>query len=271
MSGFKLAKECFAVLKSRRQLLMLPVLGALVSLVVTVLFALPLLFANWTDNELLVLCTLFGYYFVQQVVTLFASSALLHMLVRSFKGESPTIAEGLAFSFSRLDKICSWAVLGGVVGVILNRLDKGREDSRVRQILHRLVGGAWSLVSYFAFPILVLEGLGPVEAMKRSVELILGTWGSRSKAAQGFQMLTALAFSLGFLVLLVGLGLTHYLGSNVFVIGALVVLVPYGLFSTFMIVSLTQVFRAALYLYASGSDVVGPLPSEALEGAFNQS
>jgi Family of unknown function (DUF6159) len=268
MSGWKLAAECFAVLRSRRQLLLLPVVGSVASLVVTLLFALPLVFADRLDNDLIVVVTLFAYYFTQQVVTLFTSSALLHMVVRTFQGESPTLAEGISFSVSRLDKIFAWAGLGGVVGVILNRLDRGKEDSKVRKFLHNAVGGAWSLVSYFAFPILVLEGLGPVDAMKRSIDLIMGTWGTRVRAAQGFQLVSLAAFALGFVILLAGFGLTHHFGNTVWLIGAGVLLVPYTVLSVFLIVSLTQVFRAALYLYASGSEVKVPLPSQALEGAF---
>lgn len=268
MSGWKLAKECYGVLRSRRELMLLPFLGALIAFALTVLFALPIAFANWFDNEVLILVTLFAYYYAQQVVGLFVSSTLIHLLVRSFQGERLTLAQGFQFSLSRLRQILSWACLGGVVGVILHRLDQGKEESRLRRLLLKLVGGAWNLVSYFAFPILILEGLGPLDAMRRSVELIVETWGPRRRAVQGFQTLALLAFSLGFVVFLAGLGLAHHTGQSLWLFGSLALLLPYGLVATFLLSSLTQVYRVSLYLYASGSPAPVPLAPAALEDAF---
>jgi hypothetical protein len=268
MIDMTLTKECFRVIRSRRELMLLPVLGTVSSCLVTILFAVPLALADWLDHEFVVLLTLFGYYYAQQVVVLFASSSLLHMVVETFKGERPTLAQGVQFSMSRLDKILSWACLGGVVGVILHRLDKGKEESRVRRFLRKLVGGAWNLVSFFAFPILILENLGPVDAMRRSLDLIVNTWGARSRAAQGFQAVTFVAFVVGFVGMLSGVALAHYTGAALWLYVTFAVVVPYAILAGFFIASITQVHRVALYLYATDSEVDVPLSSTALEGAF---
>lgn len=268
MSGWKLTQECFGILRNSRELMILPIVGAFASFIVTILFSLPLAFADRLENELLIVLMLFAYYFVQQLTVLFTSSALLHMVVQTFKGEKPTLADGIAFSVSRLDKIVSWACLGGVVGVILNRLDKGSEESKVRRFLIKMVGGAWSLVSYFAFPVLVLEGLGPKEALRRSIALILDAWGPRKRATQGFQMISFLAILAGSVVLMIGVALTQYTGALIWLCVSVGLLVPYAFFGTFLIISLKQIFRAALYVYATDSTVELPISKPMLEGAF---
>lgn len=155
-----------------------------------------------------------------------------------------------------------------MVGVILDRIDKGSEHSRLRRTLHQLVGGAWSLVSYFAFPILVFEGLGPGEAMKKSLDLILGTWGQRRRAANAFSAVTFLAVCAGLFVLAAGLVLSEQLGSLFWMWAGVIGAAIYAVVATFFLISLGQVFRLALYLYATAHETPLPIAPEFLEAAF---
>ncbi len=268
MSDWKLTQQCFEVLRGQRQLLLVPLFGALASLVVTVVFALPFALAERLQNEVWAVFTLFVYLFAQQFVSLFASSALLGMLMLRLRGQTPRLQDGFSFALSRLPQIFAWAGLSGVVGVVLDLIDRGSEESRLRRLLHQLVGGAWSLVSYFAFPILVLEGLGPGEAMKKSLELILGTWGRRRRAANAFSTVTFLAVCAGLFLLAAGLFLYSEFGSVFWIWAGVVTTVVYAVFATFFLTCLGQVFRLALYLHATAHETGLPIAADFLEAAF---
>lgn len=268
MSDWKLTQQCFEVLRGHRQLLLVPFLGSLASILLTVVFLLPFALADWLNNEVWAVLTLFAYLFSQQFVSLFASSALLRMLVLRLQGDTPRLQDGFAFALSRLPQIFAWAGLSGVVGVVLDRIDRGSEQSRLRRTLHQLVGGAWSLVSYFAFPILVLEGLGPSAAMRKSLDLILDTWGHRRRAANAFSAVSLVAVCAGLFVLAAGLVLSQQLGSALWMWAGVIATSVYAVFATFFLICLGQVFRLALYLYATAHEARLPIATEFLEGAF---
>ena len=56
-----------------------------------------------------------------------------------------------------------------------------REPGRDRsaQIAARLVGMAWSLVTFLAVPVIAIEGTGPFETLKRSASIFRERWGQQ--------------------------------------------------------------------------------------------
>ena len=47
------------------------------------------------------------------------------------------------------------------------------------QIAARLVGMAWSLVTFLAVPVIAIEGTGPIETLKRSASIFSERWGQQ--------------------------------------------------------------------------------------------
>ena len=56
----------------------------------------------------------------------------------------------------------------------------------IGKIVIALVGVAWSIATYFAIPVVVIEGTGPFRAIGRSASTIRKTWGEALVIAVGF-------------------------------------------------------------------------------------
>src|SRR5260370_20195438 len=74
------------------------------------------------------------------------------------------------------------------------------------RIVIGLIGMAWTLASYFVVPVLVVEDVGPAEALQRSADLFRQTWGE--EVAGGF------SFGLIFTLLALPAVALPFLGRN---------------------------------------------------------
>jgi hypothetical protein len=151
------------------------------------------------------------------------------------------------------------------VGLVLQAL---RERGGAAGAIVSLIGNmAWGLITFLVVPILVVEGVGPIEAIKRSASLLRKTWGEQIVGNFSIGLVIGLAFLV--VAVLGGLGvfalfnLAMALGvvSAVILVAGLILLALVG--ST-----LSGIFNIALYRYAVGKDSGEFFPQETLAGAF---
>lgn len=76
---------------------------------------------------------------------------------------------------SRLPQIFAWALVSATVGVLLKLVENAHE--KIGQFISAILGTAWTVVTFFVVPVLVVEKVGPFEAIKRSIALLKKTWG----------------------------------------------------------------------------------------------
>src|SRR6185437_3758331 len=93
-------------------------------------------------------------------------------------------------------------------------------------IAGRLVGTAWSLVTFLSVPVIAIEGTGPIETLKRSASLFKQRWGQQ---ITGNLAIGGAVFLIGFLpaAILIVAGIliwpsTGFLGALLIVIGGLI-------------------------------------------------
>jgi len=118
-------------------------------------------------------------------------------------------------------------------------------------------------------PVLVVENLGPIEAAKRSVEIVRKAWGEAIVSNVGIGILTFLAM----LLLVVPFGILAAIvalkaGSiAVAIVGAVLTL---ALAVTIQLASsaLTSILLSALYLFATGGQVPAGFDPARLKAAF---
>jgi len=272
--GWELARESWNVLKLDRELLVFPFLSGLACLVVLASFALPLWGAGFFDDvgkdnaapqNPLMYVVLFAFYFVNYFVIVFFNSALVGCAIIRFKGGDPTVADGFRAATDRLPQILGWALVAATVGLVLKLIESRSE--KVGQIVAGLMGMAWSAVTYFVVPVIVIERKGPIEATKRSLAILRRTWG---------EALTA-NFGIGFVIFLVSL-----VGIVPMVLGVLAFsagLVPLGvlgigvgivllLIVNLILSALNAIVIAALYLYAAEGSVPRYFDNRLLADAF---
>ncbi|MDE0862855.1 MAG: DUF6159 family protein [Rubripirellula sp.] len=281
-TGFSLAKQSMGVLRTDKQLIMFPLLSGICCLMVMASFAVPLLMVGGgaellaeaeqegqagenaaMQNPLYLVC-LFLFYFVNYFVVVFFNSALIACAVKRFYGGTPTIGEGIKASMARLPQIAGWALVSASVGLLL-RVIEGRSE-RLGAIISSLVGMAWSALTYFVVPVLVVEKAGPITAVKRSASILKESWGESMGASMGIGFVVFLAMIPCFGLIAGGAFLINVmapLGIALIVLGVLAVLVV-SLVSS----ALSAIAQAAVYIYGANGDTPDGFETESLGAAF---
>lgn len=181
-SGWTISMNSFTILKKNKQLIIFPILSG-ISLVLTAgVFILGVLaVAGWdvdyikTDNRVVNYALLFGFYFVNYFIVVFFNMALIHCSKLYFDGEEVTVSKGLQFSASRIGVIVSWAMFAATVGNILKIIQEN--TGTIGKIVTGLLGFVWGVTTFFVVPVIAYENLGPVDAFKRSAQLMKNKWG----------------------------------------------------------------------------------------------
>lgn len=273
-NSWELVKASAEVLRADKELVVFPIISAIGVLIVTASFALPMLMANFFDSliseqlQIVGFVVGFLFYVVQYTVIIFANSALVGAAMIRLRGGDPTVRDGLRIAMDHIGPILGYAVISATVGMILRALS--RRGKTLGRIASTLFGLAWNLATYLAVPVLVVEGVGPIEAVKRSASLLKKTWGEQ----------IAGNFSIGLVFGLVGL-LVALLAVPVFVLAvsaeslALIVLAVLGLVMVFLFLGLVSstlngIYVAAVYRYAMEGEAGEFFRQDLVQEAFRR-
>jgi len=274
--SWELMKASAGVLRSDKSLLVFPLLSGLCSLVVMASFLIPvaamtvegarlgvqykhgLSTASWT--------LLFAFYLVQYFVIIFFNTALAGVALKRLRGEQVGVGEGLALAGSRFGAILGYALIAATVGLLLRMLQE--RLGLIGRFIVGLIGLAWTVATFLVVPVLAGEGVGPVDAVKRSVELLRRTWGENLFGNAGLSVVFGLIgflLALASVALVVGAFATHSVVAGVTAV-AIVVL-------AFIVLALVQsslqgIYAAALYRYAEEGEAGAGFPPALLEQAF---
>ena len=286
--SWELVKASAAVLRADKELIVFPIVSTILTLIVTLSFVVPMIFAGVFLNlpigqngayfgtqagtgtaDWVVLAVLaFLFYLVQYFVIFFANTALVGAAMIRLQGGNPTVGAGFRIAFSRIGPIFGYALISATVGVALRYL---RDRAGIVGIIASgLIGLAWNVATFLVVPILAVENVGPIQAVKRSVELLKRTWGEQIIGNIGigavFGLLTLAVFVLGTIGVAVGFAISSIpLVIAVIVLGV-IALVLLGLVSA----ALKGIYQAAVYRYAMTGQVTAGFSPELVQGAFRQ-
>jgi hypothetical protein len=262
--GWALTKKSWALLNEHRELIRFPLYGAVATTLLAIVFLGPGLYLLDQDALAGAIPLLVIGVYVLSVVGFYFSVGLAAAANMIFSGQQATVADGLAVARSRFSQICGWAAISTAISVLMGVLEN--QGGLAGQFAARLVGLAWSLVTFLAVPVIAIEGTGPVQTLKRSASIFRERWGTQ---ITGNIAIGAAIFLIGVLpgALLIVAGVVlwssaSFLGALLVVIGALVIAIA-------MLISraLSGVFGVALYRYAVEGQTVGGFTQEELESA----
>jgi hypothetical protein len=260
--GFHLIGVSWGVLKEDRSLLVLPLLSAvglllLTGLMVGAAFGIGFPTGNEKPNPLLYVVA-FVFYVLAAFIAIYFQSALIAVASDRLRGGHASVGDGLKMANQHLGSIFGWAVLTATVGMVIRAIED--RLGIFGRILGALAGVAWSAVTFFVVPVLVLEGVGPVAALKRSATLFKSKWGEQ------FTGVAAIGLAM-FLISLPLLLVAGALGAVNVYVGVTVGLLLFGLLAL-VGSALSGIFNAALYRYAVTGESSGGFSDEDLHGAF---
>ncbi len=263
-NSIALAKASWNVLRSDRKLVLLPVISGVVTLLVAVSFLVPTaIVANNQGGAGPVSILLAAIaYFIAAYVVIFFNAALVYATDAHLHGTEVTIGEAIKFASSRSHVLLPWALVSASVSVVLRALER---QGIVGRIIGALAGVAWSLVTFLVLPVLVVEDLGPIKAVKRSGALFKRVWGEQVISNGGIGLIAVLAILVG----LLPAALLFAVGGPVAVIGV-VLFVLWAITVSLVASTLTGILSMALYRYATDGQVPG-FDTQQLQGAFRPS
>jgi hypothetical protein len=109
------------------------------------------------------------------VVFFFFNAALMSEALVVVRSGNAQVGHGLSVALRRLPQVVAWSLVNVTVGVILSAL---REKGGIGgALLSSIAGLAWSIATLFVLPIVIVEGLSPIGAMKRSVAILRSLFG----------------------------------------------------------------------------------------------
>ncbi|MYE06813.1 MAG: hypothetical protein F4Y04_06285 [Chloroflexi bacterium] len=145
--------------------------------------------------------------------------------------------------------ILGWTIITGTVGLILQALQSmARENSHgvmriVAMILVALLQTAWAYITFFVIPVLVVERVGPITAIRRSGGLLRRSWGEQLTASFSFFLIYLLAI----LIVAVPVVVLIFIAP----VAAIIVGVILGGIALASVAAMEGIFKAALYEWVS--------------------
>ena len=276
--SFRLVKLCLHVLAVDKELIFFPIFSSIGVILVMLTFAgvgigigaLDRINAGAVGGGDLIIA--FAFYVVSYFVIIFFNSALVFAAHERLAGGDPNIRSGLNGAMQSIVTIFMWAVVAATVGLILNILSsqarqRGGIMGMVSYLIISMLGAAWTLITFFIVPLIVIEHRSLGDSFKTSLSMLRRTWGEQVVANFGLGIAA-------FLFFLVAAGITALLffvlsplgGFGVFIAIVMGVVLIAGVALVFA--TLDGIFKAALYNYAVDGAVPTLFPDDAIRGAF---
>jgi Family of unknown function (DUF6159) len=176
-------------------------------------------------------------------ITVYFQSALVAGANTRLEGGDATVGSSIGAARGKMHRILPWAIVTATVSFILSQLER---QGWVGQIVASLLGMAWAVLTFLTIPIIMLEDVGPVAALRRSGELFKQTWGENLVAQAGFGLFGFIAvlpaIAVGALGIASGSGLVAGVAIGIAVAWIAIVMV--------VLAALSGIYRTALYRYA---------------------
>ncbi|VTT99886.1 Uncharacterized protein OS=Planctomyces brasiliensis (strain ATCC 49424 / DSM 5305 / JCM 21570 / NBRC 103401 / IFAM 1448) GN=Plabr_3003 PE=4 SV=1 [Gemmataceae bacterium] len=276
-NGMSLARSSWGVLAQDKKLIWFPLVSGLMFVLVVASFAVPLAtLVDWAQVKqhaehhngkppAWVYAVGFAFYFATYSVMIFCNAALVSCAMMRFNGREPSLSAGFGMAMSRLPQILAWALVSATVGVLLQIIESAYEDAGY--YISLVLGTAWSVMTFFVVPVLVVEKTGPVASVGRSVSLVRQTWG---EALVGRMGINFFLFLLAIPVFLLFVGGALVMAKGAVPLGAALIAVGVvaGLLHMAVSSALNTILLAALYQYAADRNVPTGFSADQFESAF---
>ena len=116
--------------------------------------------------------TAFLFYFCNYFTIIFFNTARIASVMDIIEGGKVSLGFGLKFATRRMHSIFGWELISAVIGMILKAIKRNEKAGR---FVSSLLGSAWTALTYFVVPVIVCDGVGPIEAFKRASRALRDT------------------------------------------------------------------------------------------------
>lgn len=266
--SWSLVKASAAVLRSDKELLVFPIVSGLAAALIVATFIVPAFALRMFEGGMGVFGAIWGFafYLCLYFVTFFFNAALVGAALIRLGGGDPTLADGFSAAKARIMPILGYAAIAATVGLLLQGL-KNRENNFLVRMIGSGLGVAWTLSTFLVVPVLVQQNVGPIDAIKESVNLLKRTWGENAIGNVGlgaiFGLMIVGTIVLGVVLVVATISISPALALAVAVLAILAV-VALGIVQS----ALSGVYSAALYRFATVGEAPAGFESTGMQAAF---
>lgn len=267
-ASWLLFKESWRFLRADKEIFWIPIITGLLNIIffglVCVAFVAGVIgFSISEGNRYAPYVFLFGVYLASAFTLALSQASITHIVFRRLHGENATLSEGLGVAFAHVLPLLVWSALASTVGVVLNAIVE--RSQLLGRIVAVFLGAAWSVLTYFAVPAMVLDNKGAFAAIRHSGTVFRKTWGEMlvSNVSLGLVFFVA---HIVVITAMIGVAIFGIAAESIVItILALVLLVAWVFFSTLVHMSLEAILKTLLYVYASERSVPTNFNRELLE------
>lgn len=271
-----LTQKSWAIVRENRYLLVFPALGFILCLVPLAVFWVPAGYLALNNQNVAAIGLAIIGLFANQLVLAISGGGLVAAADTELSGGNSSVGHGLARAVARLIPLLGWSLISTVVNTIVGfiRNRGGGAASAVTNLAAAGVLAMWQIVTFFVLPFIMLEGRGPISAIKDSFALFKAKWGVQIFGGVRIGGLIGLAtivpgvilVILGFVLVFTDLAGVLALGIVLIAIGILVFMIGALLIST-----MRGIFSVVLFRYAQSGTVEGGFTEAELAGAIRTS
>jgi hypothetical protein len=274
-------KQAWGVIKENPYMLAFPVVSAVLAVIaVLVIGGAGVAALGWstvdsdevsTGTLVIGIVILVIAAYLATLITQILMGGLVKCADEELQGRDSSFGAGLSASLTRLPALLGWAGIETAVGWLLSAI-RGNGDNNIivtilRLVIASLLAVAWSVITFFVLPLIILRGKGPIEAIKESVSVIRETWGMQIAGGVRIGGLIALVAVLpGILFAVVGgfiaMAGTPAVGVPISAVGVIVVILAQVVIS-----AMRAIFSVAMLHYVEDRQGFGPFDAAALQSA----
>jgi len=272
-NGWTIGKTSLRTIKENPSLMLFPIISGFSLILVTLSFCgggymlfgediLAAIDSGSGDETTLSAFTYFLaflFYLTNYFVIVFFNVGLVHCAKMILEGREASVGDGISFALTRLSSILAWAALAATVGLILKTIQE--RSGALGGIITSFIGVVWGIATYFVVPVIAYEDVNPIEAVKRSGQLIKDKWGESIGANFSFGLFAICG------LFLVALPIGYLLGAMINpVVGIVAGIIIFLLVQT-AVSAANMVFLAAAYQHVN-EEPTGYFESEVLDDMF---
>ncbi|MCC6455986.1 MAG: hypothetical protein IT328_13620 [Caldilineaceae bacterium] len=280
--SWRLARATLQVLRLNTDLLIFPIVGLIaVSLVLALMMGGILALADFQVGVLMQapiwarFTATFFFYLVGYFIVFSANTAMVGVAMLLLDGKQATFADGWRIAYTHRGSIFAYALLAATAGVFLRLLTRwiGQSGRFVVPVVQRVVifsafNLAWHVVPVLVIPVLIAEKRAPLDAIRRSSQLVTQRWGEGVVQNANVWLI----FMLPMLVTIVaGIGAVIWAGQSLqetWITAVLYLVVMLIAMMFLLATGLNDICSAITYRYAAAMPIPIPFEQELLSQTF---
>jgi len=276
--SWQLVKASWAILQSDKELIWFPVISGIVTILISAVMFIPSILitislsstgTSESVTQVVGFIGLFIFYLVTYTISIYFNTALIGAAMIRLDGGNPTMKDGFDIANSRLSKIIAFAAMSATIGVILRFLQE--RGGIIGNLVSWLGGMAWNLATFLVIPVLVVQDVGPWEAIQTSTSMLKRTWGEQ---ITGNWSIGGIFFLLYLLVILIAVALGFLAIGVMESVPALIVVISAAVIAMIVIAviqgALNGIYQAAVYRYAETGTTPDNFDIDLIQGAFKE-